>query len=414
VTYAQRALALVPLDDHLNRGAAAAILGLVAWTRGDLEVAYRSYAEGMAHLDRIGNVADTIAGAITLADLRIAQGRLHEAVRTYERGLQRATDHGAAVLRGAADMHVGLSEICRERNDLDAARHHLLRSTELGEHLGFPQHPYRRRVALARIQQVEGNLPAALELLDEAERRYMSDFSPNVRPIAAQRTRVWIAQGRLGEARDWARERGLAVGDALSYLHEFEHITLVRLLLASSTSAGPAHSLHPVLELLRRLLAAAQQGARTGSVVEILVVQALAHQAQGDLSAALVALQHALTLAKPEGYVRLFVDEGPPMAALLIVAVKRGIEPVYVRRLLAAFPTTADRAPITQGLCEPLSDREREVLRLLGTYLSGPDIARELTVSLNTLRTHTKNIYEKLGVNNRQAAVRRAQELELA
>ena len=154
-------------------------------------------------------------------------------------------------------------------------------------------------------------------------------------------------------------------------------------------------------------------GGRTGSVIEILVLQALAHQMQGDIPAALVPLERALTLAEPEGYVRMFVDEGAPMAVLLEKAAKRGIAPNYVRQLLTAFGKAEDRPPVNQGLIEPLSERELEVLRLLGTDLNGPEIARELIVSLSTLRTHTKNIYTKLGVNNRRAAVRRAEELDL-
>ena len=134
---------------------------------------------------------------------------------------------------------------------------------------------------------------------------------------------------------------------------------------------------------------------------------------EGDIPAALAALQRALTLAEPEGYLRIFVDEGAPIASLLRTAAKKGIAAGYVRRLLGAFAQTDDRRPANQGLIEPLSERELDVLRLLGTDLDGPDIARELTVSLNTVRTHTKNIYAKLGVNNRRAAVRRAEELHL-
>jgi LuxR family maltose regulon positive regulatory protein len=134
---------------------------------------------------------------------------------------------------------------------------------------------------------------------------------------------------------------------------------------------------------------------------------------QGGIPAALVALSRAMALAEPEGYVRSFVDEGPPMARLLEAAVKRGIAPAYARRLLTAFGTAADRASMQQVLIEPLSERERDVLRLLRTDLSGPDIARELMVSLHTLRTHTNHIYIKLGVNTRRAAVHRAEELHL-
>ena len=289
-------------------------------------------------LQKAGNISDAINGAIALADIRIAQGRLHEAMRTYEQALQLATAARATpVLRGTADMYVGMSELHREHNDLDAATQHLLRSKELGEHTGFPQNRYRWRVAMARIREAQGDLDGALDLLDEAERLYVSDFSPNVRPVAALKTRVWVAQGRLGEALDWAREQGLSAEDDLSYLREFEHITLARVLLARYKSDRADRSMHEAMGLLERLLQAAEAGERTGSVIEILVLQALAHQMQGDIPAALVPLERALTLAEPEGYVRMFVDEGTPMAVLLEEAAKHGIAPNYVRRLLAAF-----------------------------------------------------------------------------
>jgi LuxR family maltose regulon positive regulatory protein len=425
VSYARQALDLAPSGDHHTRGGAAGFLGLAFWTSGDLEAAHRTYAYGMANLQKAGNIADAINGTITLAALRVAQGRLREAMRTYERALQLANSQAAPLLRGTADIYVGMSDLERERNDLQSATQHLLRSKELGEHAGFPQNRYRWRVAMARIREAEGELDGALELLDEAERLYMSDFSPNVRPIAALVTRVWLGQGRLGEALDWAREQGLSAQGELSYLHEFEHITLVRVLLAQYKSNRAGNSLLDAMGLLQRLLQAAEAGERMGNVIEILILQALAHQMQGDIPAALIPLSHALRLAEPEGYIRLFVDEGPPMAALVAQSVERRAQndPIraYAERLLLAFPesqnegASALRSTLerSNALIEPLSERELDVLRLLGTDLSGPDIARELMVSLNTLRTHTKNIYDKLGVNNRRAAVRRAEELKL-
>jgi LuxR family transcriptional regulator, maltose regulon positive regulatory protein len=167
------------------------------------------------------------------------------------------------------------------------------------------------------------------------------------------------------------------------------------------------------LGLLERLVQAAEAGGRTGSVIELLVLQALAQQTRGDLSAALVPLTRALALAEPEGYVRVFVDEGAAMTVLLEAAAQRGIAPDYVQRLLATFGLGEDVIPVKRGAGESLSERELEVLRLLSTDLAGPDIARELVVSLNTMRTHTKNIYSKLGVTSRRAAVRRAEELAL-
>jgi LuxR family maltose regulon positive regulatory protein len=306
-----------------------------------------------------------------------------------------------------------MSEIHRERDDLPAAMQQLLRSQDLGEHTGLPQNRYRWRVAMARVREAEGDLGGALDLLNEAERLYVGDFFPNVRPVPALRARVRVAQGELGEALGWVRERDLSIADDLSYLREFEHITLARVLLARYAAERAERPLQEAARLLQRLLRAAEEGQRTGSVIEILVLQALACQARDDIPAALASLRRAVTLAEPEGYVRIFADEGTPIASLLRAAAKQGIARNYVRRLLAAVNKTEDSTPVTQGLIEPLSERELEVLRLLGTDLGGPEIARELVVSLNTVRTHTKNIYAKLGVNNRRAAVRRARELDL-
>jgi LuxR family maltose regulon positive regulatory protein len=413
VTHARRALDLLPLDDHLVRGAAAALLGLASWASGDLETAHRTYAEGMARVQSSGNLSDAISGTVALADIRLAQGRLREAMRTYERGLQLAIDQGGQVLRGTADLYVGMSELHREQNNLDAAAQDLLQSKDLGERTGLPQNWSRWYVAHARIWEAHGDLDRALDLLHEAERRYVSDFSPNIRPVAALVTRVWLEKGRMGEALGWVREQGLSVSDDLSYRREFDHITLTRVLLALYESERQDRSWLEAMGLLERLLQAAQDGERIGSVLEILVLQALAHQIHGDIPAALEPLSRALSLAEPEGYVRKFVDEGPSMARLLEVAVKHGNTPHSARRLLTAFGSASDSSPVTQALIEPLSKRELQVLRLLRTDLDGPDMAHELVVSLNTVRTHIKNIYSKLGVSNRRAAIRRAEELGL-
>jgi LuxR family maltose regulon positive regulatory protein len=410
VRHARRALGVALADDHLCRAGASGMLGLASWTSGDLEAGYSAYAECMTGLRRAGHIADTFGCAIALADIRLVQGRLGEAMRTYEQALRRVPEQDGPVLRGTADMHVGMSGVHRERNDLPAATQQLLRSQELGEQTGLPQNRYRWRVAMARIRQAEGDLDRALDLLSEAERVYVGDFFPNVRPVPALRARVWIAQGRLGEALGWAREQGLSADDDLSYLREFEHITLARVLMARYQDE---RSVQEALRFLDRLLRAAEGGERAGSVIEILVLRALAYQRHGDIPAALSCLERAVTLAEPEGYVRVFADEGPPMAALLRLAARQQTGGTYVRQLLAAVTETEPNGPAKQALIEPLSERELDVLRLLGTELDGPAIARELMVSLNTVRTHTKHIYAKLAVTNRRAAVRRAAELDL-
>jgi LuxR family maltose regulon positive regulatory protein len=413
IVHARRAMDLAGEDDDLGRGAALTLLGLAYWTNADLEGATALYADAIPRFERAGYRSDAIGLALALADMRIAQGRLHDAMRSYERGLDLATGHGAVVQRGAADMHVGIGEILSERNDLAGAAEHIQAAADLGEENGLPQNPYRYRVAAARIKQAEGDPDAALELLDEAGRLYFSDFSPEVRPIDASKARMWIAQGKLSEAMGWARESGLSASDDLTYVREFEHITLARLILAQGVRARSDDGIEEAIELLERLQVAAEDGGRTGSVIEILVVQALARRAGTDVPGALVSLERAVALAETEGYVRVFVDEGAPMAALLKLAAKQSNPPSYVRRLLAATIEPAERRLIDQTLIEPLSERELDVLRLLDSELDGPEIARELTVSLATVRTHTRNIYAKLGMNNRRAAVRRADELGL-
>jgi LuxR family maltose regulon positive regulatory protein len=427
VEHARLAMDRAADGDHLTRAGASALSGLASWHTGDLEAAHRAYSACVEGMHRAGHIADILGCSITLADIRITQGRLSEAGATYERALRLASGEAGTVLPGTADMYVGLSQIACERDDLVTAAAHLRRTHELGEHTGLPQNPYRWRVAMARVREAHGDLGGALDLLDQAQRVYTGDFAPNVRPIPALRARVLAAQGRLSQALLWAREHGLSADDDLSYLREFEHITLATVLLAQHTAEPRDGRLDQTARLLDRLLAAADAGGRTGNVIEILALQALARRAGGDTAGALAALERALILAEPEGYVRVFVSQGPPMAALLESAAQQWSRWDYVHRLVDAcrhdgHPAARDRpgnqpggpAPRgDRGLPEPLSGRELDVLRLLRTDLDGPAIARELFVSVNTLRTHTKNIYAKLGVNSRQAAVRQAEELGL-
>ncbi len=404
IDQARRALSVIGEEDHLERGSAAGFLALAHWSRGELHDSYHLWSEAAKSLEKAGHVADVIGIHIALADILIEQGQLREASRTYERGLEFASGHSESEIRGVADMHVGLAELFREWNDLAAAREHLEVSEELGAQAGLPQNAYRSKVVWARVREAEGHFDEAVEFLDEAERLYTSDYFPDVRPIPAMRTRVWIRQGNLVATHDWALEHGLSIQDEPSYLREFEHITLVKNLLASGTPE--AYEVGPFLE---RLLTQAERGGRTGRVIEILTLQAIARIE--DRPAALTSLERAMALAEPEGYVRVFADHDAKIAPLLEVLAENSAG--YASELLAASKSTATQTPSQRGLVEPLTERELEVLRLLNTDLAGPEIARQLFVSLNTLRTHTKSIYTKLGATSRRTAIRRAGELGL-
>lgn len=414
IEYGSRARDRAEVDDHLGHGAGGALIGLALWARGDLEAAYAAYADGMASLERGRHLADVVGGKVTLADIRIGQGRLGEALELYREGLALAQRPGIATLRGAADMHVGIADVLLLQDDLQEAAVHLAASRQLGELNGLPKYPWRSRAAQARLRHAEGDVDGALDLLAEAGRVYTSDFSPDVRPIAAERARLSIVAGRLSDGWAWARERGVTAGDDPTYLGEFELTVLARLLLAQATRDATDGRSADAAGLIDRLLAAADRGERGRSVVEILVLQSLARWARRDSEGAITSLARAFKLAAPETYVRAFLDEREALAPVLQLLRGRPHRSIDGRELLARIGTGRRRdSGQRQPLVEPLSERELEVLRLLQGDLDGPDIARHLSVSLNTMRTHTKNIYAKLGVTSRRAAVRRAAELDL-
>ncbi|GAB4181810.1 MAG: LuxR C-terminal-related transcriptional regulator [Roseiflexaceae bacterium] len=411
VAWATEALELIPADDPLMYGATAGLLSLAAWSRGDLVAARQMFTTSIEHLRAAQHFADVLGCMVGVADLQLIQGQLRAAAQTYEQGLALAMADGVPYMRGIVDMAIGLSEVAYQQNDLERARQLLQQSQAWGEPSGLPQSPYRWRVAMALVQAASEHYDDALVLLGEAERRYVSDFFPNIRPIAALKVRIWLAQGRLHEAQAWAYTQGLHAADRPRFEREYESITLAMVLLASAQSADDHAA---VLQLLDRLLESAEAGGRMGSMIDILLVQVCAHHTQGNMAAAVAALEHALRLAEPEGYLRCFLDHGQPIASVLTAAAKHSSVGLPIHRVLAAFGVVEPSAtPPRSRLIEPLSERERAVLQLLTTDLSGPEIAQRLMVSLNTLRTHTQHIYDKLGAHSRRAAVRRAQELGL-
>jgi LuxR family maltose regulon positive regulatory protein len=284
---------------------------------------------------------------------------------------------------------------------------------------------------------------SALETVEQAEQLH-----PAFAPIfAAVRARLWLVQAEddpsyLDEASLWAGDRAHELADEersqprilFGVPYDAERLILVRILIAqhrmlrgaAPTSHLPdTHSLQNLLQCLDRQIHVTEAAGWTGYLIELLILQALARQEhalghRSDASQALASLERALALAEPAGYIRIFVDEGAPMARLLEQAVARGIGPSYAHRLLAALDASApgeegEGPPVShpQRLVEPLSRRELEVLRLLATELSGPEIAQHLVISVTTVRSHTRSIYGKLGVHSRYEAVARARELGL-
>jgi LuxR family transcriptional regulator, maltose regulon positive regulatory protein len=408
VAHARRALPLAGPEDHFARGAAAGFLGLAAWAAGDLGTAVYTFTEAVASLHAAGQVADEIGGTVVLANLWLARGRPLEARRLYERALVAADSHPGPVLATTGDLHVGLADVLREQGNLDAAAEHLEAARELGDRASLLENRHRWYTTTAALLRAEGDLDGAVAMLDKAESLFLPGYFPDVRPIAATRARVRIAQGRLDDAGAWSRERGVTATDPATYLTEYDQLTLARLLIAERNPSA-------ALDLLDRVLDAAQSAERHGTIIEARLVRALAHHANGEADPAATDLSAALAEGMPAGYRRLFLDEGQPMTQLLrqlAGAAARDVR-AHAECLLAASHRPPAPAPTGDGADDELSDREREVLRLLATEFSGPEIAGHLYISVNTLRTHTKNIFSKLDVNTRRAAVRRASDLGL-
>ncbi len=422
VKFAEAALRLTPEENQFMRAQTTAILAGAHWANGELDVAFRAMSTWRDQVRMAGNFVFAIMTAHGLADILLAQGRLRDVVTMYEESLQFAAGFGKEGERFTAHHHLGLAMLFHEMGADTAAEEHLQKSLELGVGFTIVDWAYRRDLAQARLKESAGDFDAALKLFDDAKKSYVRTPIPDAQPIEAFKARVYLKHGQAAKARAWASR--FSVDDELSYLREFEHITLARVLIAEYQNHKTKH-LQPVLDFLDRLLIMAQAGNRIGSTIEILILQALAHQAQGNPSKALVSLQHALTLAEPEGYLRLFVNEGEPARLLIAdlrLTIERTAHPLfgYIEKILAEFPqSTLPPNPKSKivnqkyELIDPLSERELEVLRLVAQGFSNTVISEKLFLSLSTVKGHNLRIFNKLQAKSRTEAVARARELGL-
>jgi LuxR family maltose regulon positive regulatory protein len=409
VDLARQALEELPESETAIRSIVTFTLGDTSWSIGDLAGARRAFEQA----SRIDRTEDSpLAALLALSSVGVLlteQGELQRAAEAFRKVIQMATQPNRRIRPVAAVACLGLSVLEYEWNDLEKAGRDAQQALELGARWGNPDTLANAHLALARKQHARGDRAGALESLRQAENLARG---PGVTPwsglrVDAFRVRLWLDQDNLEAALGWERQHALDPKDDISYPNQIAYLTLARILVAQSR-------LGAALALLERLRVQFETLGQTGRALELLLLQALALKAKGDKPGALAALTRALTLGEPEGYLRIFLDEGAPMAELLRRAGSHGIASKYVVKLLSEFSQDAGAAPASQQpLIEPLTDRELQVLRLLAEGLSNRAIAERLVVALGTVKSHTASLYRKLDVTSRTQAVARATELGL-
>jgi LuxR family transcriptional regulator, maltose regulon positive regulatory protein len=413
ISLCNRALDLLPENELHLRGDVALDLGHSYCSTGDLAAASEAFARAAATGREAEDLRTSLFALRYRASLEISRGHLREAEDLLLEGRRLAESRAEGVPSVAGIIHTGLGELLYERGDLKEARRLLEMGIEHGRQSGEAKILVYGYVNLARVLMDSGDVEGAQSLIREAGR-----LTPRWPLIWAWQARFYLAQGDVRSAARWARDYE-TTEDYLNYPRHFERITMARVLLGEDRT-------DEALDFLDRLLESARADGRTAHEIELLALRALASEQRGMTGEALDHLERALAIAEPEGFVRLFVDEGPPMAALLERLIREprdngsyaAAPDGYAGRLLERFALAApsgngrSRRSPAPGL-EPLSEREIEVLDLVAAGRSNAEIAQELYLSVGTVKAHVHHIFGKLLVRNRSQAVARARELRL-
>jgi LuxR family transcriptional regulator, maltose regulon positive regulatory protein len=428
LAFAQQALAQIALDNHGFRAAAAINVGVASIWCGEIAAAKAALAEAAALGELSGSQWITLGALEELASLQARAGELRQVLRTSEQAAQLSARLGGRLIPAAGMGQIGSAEVLYEWNDLTGATQAATEGIDLLRGTVESRLLVRGYIVLAQVHRAQADHDAALDCLDRCEAWFAQ--TPIAAPgalaaLAAYRARLWVRHGDLTAAARWAHECAFADDGELGYVQQ---LTLVRLRLAQSRTDSAGQFLGEASTMLAQLLLAVEARGWTRYLIETLVLQALVCQAQADQTGGLIALERALTLAEPEGYIRIFVDEGASMVAPL-TQIARGESSVarYAATLLQAFPRTEGRglrtespesihsvlSPQSSALLEPLSHRELEVLRLIGDGHSNQAIADRLVVAVSTVKRHINNIYGKLDVQSRTQALVRARDLDL-
>lgn len=410
---AKQADVLLDRKNLINRSVLPFIFARAYRLNGDMARAAEQLYEVVRLARNTGNIMTLSVANYELSTIWKIEGKLHQAADIYQDTLRLASEKGARLFGSIARIDAGMSDLLREWNNLDEASRQVTDAIDRMKSWNIPSDLVTAYLTLSRISQAYGDIDSAAEALEKAEqiKRNSQIFPPLVTMIETDQVKLWLSRGNLAAAARWVQEHHPSKTGPL-VVRELEQITEAWVLLAQEKP-------DQALSLLDNLARSAAEGGRFGRLIEILILQALAFKAQIDKVHALEALEKALLLAEPEGYVRIFVDAGTPMAELLVAfknqqSKSSGYQPIgkdYLNRLLSAFPGVPPSG--RSGLVEDLSERELEILRLMARGLTNKQIAGELFITAGTVKAHTNNIYRKLEAANRTQAISLARELKL-
>ncbi|WP_420644563.1 LuxR C-terminal-related transcriptional regulator [Candidatus Leptofilum sp.] len=411
---ARQALEDLPKTDLAMRGCAALILGCALRHQGDFSEAEKIFAEAVAISRMAGNIHFKVDVLWEQAVLQLAQGQLRKAMATCEEALQIAdwhTKESGQQLQVTGYIYTLMSYVLREWNELETALHYAQEGIERCQRWGQADALVQGYFYLADVLYAVGRMDEALNALQKVRHVANSLGRWYSVTFGEREARIRLAKGDMTAATRWVEESGLDTYAEPSIGYRNSYLALAEILMVQGR-------LGDAWNLLERLLPIVEAAGAMGAVLAVLILQALLLQMQGRSDQALALLEHALLLAEPEGYVRVFIGKGTPMGNLLRQAVARSIAVGFASRLLAELGANVTGDPVTQfkaaaheALVEPLSQRELEVLHLLAAGLPNKGIAKTLVIAVSTVKKHLKNIYQKLNVHSRTEAIARAREL---
>ena len=417
ISHADHALSLLPESEQTWRGAADILKGFVLWGSGNIEGAAQAVQSGYEAMRRDNEISGAVSSVFLLASIRMMQGQTPEAIRLCERALKMIAPYPLAP-QGSADIYVTLAVASLRRGDNVQAHQHLQQAQALGEQSRLMETAHHWYIVKAMLESRQGNFRDALDLMDEAGSLRIPNPTPEFEPLEARRARLELAAGNLQAAQHWANHCELSLSDEPHVLNVFSLLTLVQIEIATAGLENTHSSLSEIMTLLEKMIAL-EENPRPGMLPEVLLIAAYVSHLQGSTTNARHYLDAAFTSPAAEQNAGVFIYELPSINRWIKESDYSRSAPSWLKALWLnnqpSHPPVPTKRHTTSAepLLEALSERELDVLRALDSDMTGPEIAASLFVSLNTLRTHSKNIYSKLGVNTRRAALRRAEELAL-